>query len=131
MYCRAYSTPFNAIPSDIPSTGTLRVVNDSGFHVLLTYTAFDTGTDTFTINSYDFSGSNENASATTGNGAYMTYIDKVAGSASESFTVVYAAGIPLFVRVRDAGATPMKTFETTASFGNSNTSVTTIRTADS
>lgn len=119
------------IPTDIEATGTVRVVNDDGFDVLLTYTAYDNVTGDITVDSYDFSGTNENAAATLGNGVYFTYIDKDTATTEESFTVVYAAGIPLFIRVRDAGGTPMKTFETTATFGDGNSSVSVIRTADS
>jgi hypothetical protein len=117
-----------SIDSDTPSTGTLRVVNDSGFEVLLTYTSF-TGS-TFTVNSYDFSGTDENDAATTGNGAYVSYIDKLATATTESFTVVYNANIPLFIRVRDGGGTPIKTFETTGTLTNTGGSTTAIRTAD-
>jgi len=117
-----------AIPSDTPSTGTIRVINDQGFHVLLNYSSF-TGS-TFTISSYDFSGADENDSATAGNGVYITYIDKLAAGTSESFTVVYSADRPLFVRVRDGGTSPIKTFETPATLGDAGGSVSAIRTSD-
>lgn len=117
-----------AIPSDTPASGTLRVINDQGFHVLLTYTSF-TG-DTFTINSYNFSGVDENDSVANLNNAYITYIDKLAGAASEAFTVVYNADRDLFVRVRDGGASPIKTFETPASLSSAGGSVSAIRTSD-
>jgi hypothetical protein len=106
-----------AIPSDIESTGTLRVVNDDGYEVLLNYTGVTTTNiagDTFTISAYDFSGTQENANATAGNGAYITYIDRLAGGSTESFTVVYAADRDLFIRVRDGGGTPVKTAENNA-----------------
>lgn len=116
------------IPTDTPASGTIRVINDQGFHVLLTYTSF-TG-DTFTINAYNFSGVDENDSVTAGNGAYITYIDKLATGTSESFTVVYSADRDLFVRVRDGGTSPIKTFETSAVLGDAGGSVTAIRTSD-
>lgn len=127
-----------AIPTDIPDSGTLRVINDQGFHVYLTYTSY-TGS-TFTINSYAFNGTNENDSATLAGGVgpmvgvapnvYVTWIDKIAASDSESSTVVYSADRPLFVRVRDGGGTPIQTFETPASLTSGGGSVAAIRTAD-
>ena len=117
-----------AIPTDTPASGTLRVINDSGFHVLLTYSSFSG--DTFTISSYDFSGTAENDAVSNGNNAYITYIDALAGAASASFTVVYSAPRDLFVRVRDGGASPIKTFETPATLGASGGSVSAIRTSD-
>lgn len=105
------------LPTDIEATGTLRVVNDEGYEVLLSYTGVTTTNvtrDTFTINAYDFSGTQENANATAGNGAYITYIDRLAASGSESFTVVYASDLDLFIRVRDGGGTPVKTAENNA-----------------
>jgi hypothetical protein len=66
-------------------------------------------------------------------GAYLwiSYIDKVAGNSTESFTGVYAgADRSLFIRVRDGGTTPIKTFETTGTLGASGGSVTAIRTSD-
>lgn len=117
-----------SIPSDTPASGTLRVINDSGFHVLLTYSSFSG--DTFTISSYDFSGADENDSVTAGNNAYITYIDKLATATSENFTVVYSANRNLFVRVRDGGTSPIKTFETPANLTASGGSVSAIRTSD-
>lgn len=113
-----------AIPTDTPSTGTIRVVDDAGLDRLLTYTSY-TGS-TFTITSADFSV----ASATSGNNVYITYIDKLATSTSESFTAVYSSDRPLFIRVRDGDSTPIKTFETTGTLGSAGGSTTVIRTSD-
>lgn len=118
-----------AISSDTPQPGVLRVVNDEGFEVRLPYTSFSGSTFTLT-STYDFSGVNENASATTGNGAYIGYIDKLATSTSESFTVVYNADIPLFIRVRDGGGTPIVTFATTGTLTDTGGSTNAIRTSD-
>ena len=118
------SVVVNSIPVDTPQTGTLRVVTDGSLHHLCTFTSWSGST--FTINSEDFSG--DNASA--GNGVYISYIDKLAASSSESFTLVYNADRTLFVRVRDGGATPIKTFETTGTLGTGGGSTTAIRTSD-
>ena len=118
------------IPSDTPSpTGTIRVVNDSGFHRYLAYTSY-TGS-TFTITSADFSGADELDAATQPTDVYITYIDKLAAAATESVTVVFNATRDLFVRVRDGGATPIKTFESTsAQLTSTGGSVGVIRTSD-
>jgi len=113
-----------AIPSDTPSSGTIRVQLDSGIYRRVTYTSFSGST--FTIPSTDFSGDN----ATSGNEVFISYIDKLAGSDTESFTVVYDADRSLFIRVRDGGGTPIKTFETTGTLGSAGGSSTAIRTSD-
>ena len=113
-----------AIPTDTPSSGTIRVVNDAGLDVLVSYTSY-TGS-TFTIASTDFSGTN----ATAGNNVYVTYIDKLATATSESFTSVYDVDRGLFIRVRDGAGTPIKTFETTGTLGSAGGSTTVIRTSD-
>lgn len=113
-----------AIPSDTPASGTLRIVLNNGVHRRVAYTSY-TGS-TFTIAATDFSAAPANA----GNNAYISYIDKLAGATSESFTAVYLSDRALFVRVRDGGATPIKTFETTATLGSAGGSATAIRTSD-
>jgi hypothetical protein len=118
------------IPADIEDTGTLRVINDSGFHVLLNYSATNNSTGDITIAAYDFSGIEENDGATLGTGVYFTYIDKVAAAVTETFTVVFTSPRSLFIRIRDGGASPIKTFETTGSLGSAGGSTTAIRTVD-
>ena len=118
-----------AVPSDSPASGTIRIVNDSGFDRLVPYTSFSGSTITFT-GAEAFNGTNENAAASFGNGVYVTYIDKLATATTETFTVVYSADRDLFVRVRDGGATPIKTFETPATLGAAGGSTTVIRTTD-
>lgn len=114
-----------AIPTDTPASGTIRILLDTGIYRRVAYTSF-TGS-TFTIGSTDFSGANQ---ATTGNNTFISYIDKLAGATSEAFTVVYLADRSLFVRVRDGGGTPIKTFETTATLGSAGGGATAIRTTD-
>jgi len=114
-----------AIPTDTPATGTIRILLDTGIYRRVAYTSY-TGS-TFTIGSTDFSGANQ---ATTANNVFISYIDKLAGATSEAFTVVYLADRSLFVRVRDGGASPIKTFETTGTLGSAGGSATAIRTTD-
>jgi len=115
----------NSIPTDTPQTGVLRVVLDDGRHRRVAYTSW-TGS-TFTTASTDWSDPDD---ASLGNGVYLAYIDKVATGTSESFTLVYNADRTLFVRVRDGGSTPIKTFETTGTLGTGGGSTTAIRTSD-
>lgn len=113
-----------AIPSDTPTTGTIRIKLNSGIYRRVAYTSY-TGS-TFTIASTSFTTDN----ATSGNDVFISYIDKLATATSETFQVVYAADRSLFIRVRDGASTPIKTFETTATLGSAGGSATAIRTAD-
>lgn len=114
-----------SIPTDTPSSGTVRIILDDGRERYIEYTSF-TGS-TFTIAATDFSGANQ---ATAGNGVYISYIDKLADATNASFTVIYNGDRDLFIRVRDGGASPIKTFETTGILGNGGGSATAIRTSD-
>lgn len=88
-----------AIPTDTPASGTIRVQNDEGRYVRIPYSSYSGST--FTIPSYDFSGTGDNDSVTTGNNYFISYIDKVATSTTESVTVIYDANRNLLVRVRN------------------------------
>lgn len=109
-----------AVPSDTPTPGTLRVF-DGSTYALVNYTG--TGANTFT-------GCTGTPAASNGANAFISYIDKVAGAVSEGFTVVFSSPRTLFVRVRDGGGTPIKTFETTGTLGSGGGSTTAIRTTD-
>ena len=112
------------IPDDTPSTGSIRVKLDNGIYKKLSYTSYSGAT--FTIPSTDFSTDD----ASSGNDVFISYLDKVAASATESFTVVYDSDRTLFVRVRNGGTSPIKTFETTAVLRSGGGSATAIRTSD-
>ena len=116
-----------AIPSDTPSSGTIRIQLDDDTYRLQSYTSFTSAT--FTIPSSDYSVD----SATQPRNIFISYIDKLAAATSESFTVVYNADRALFIRVR-SGSTPgseIKTFETTGTLGSGGGGTTAIRTDDS
>lgn len=114
-----------AIPTDTPATGTIRVECDSGIYKRITYSSY-TG-DIFTITETSFVADN----ATSGNNCYISYIDDVSPvGGTVSFTGVYLADRSLFIRVRDGGVSPIKTFETTGTLGAAGGSSTAIRTAD-
>jgi len=116
------------IDSDTPSTGTIRIELDSGIYKYQAYTSW-TGS-TFTIASTSFSGDNATAPAN----VFVSYIDKLAASATESFTVVYNAPRTMFVRVRDGGTAGdlegIITFEATAALGTNGGGLNAIRTSD-
>ena len=118
-----------AIPTDTPSTGTIRIELDSGIYRRVPYTSYSGST--FVIDPTDFTGAN---AATAPANVFISYIDKLAGATSESFTVVYLSDRSLFIRVRDGGtggdAIPTKTFETTGTLGSAGGSATAIRTSD-
>jgi hypothetical protein len=127
------------IPTDTPSSGIVRVQDDSGFYRKLIYTSY-TGS-TFTIaNPGDTEDNFDTVEATGGAGptgnrnVYIGYIDRLATTTPETFTAVYSADRNLFVRVRDGGtagdAEGIKTFETTVTMGSSGGSSTAIRTSD-
>jgi hypothetical protein len=107
-----------AIPSDTPSTagtkGGIRVERDNGLYSLHRYTSWDSGTNDFTIPSADFS-TNQ---ATTPFNVFVTYLDLVTAATNETFSYVYSSDRTHFLRVRDGGATPIKTAETTGVMGN-------------
>ncbi len=115
------TVPVNeAIPSDTPTTGTIRIFNGSTY-VRVTYTGRSTS---------QFTGCSGTPAALANANTFISYIDKLAASTSESFTTVYLSSRSLFIRVRDGGGTPIKTFETTGTLGSAGGSSTVIRTTD-
>jgi hypothetical protein len=68
--------------------------------------------------------------ATAPKDVFVAYIDVLANATTEAYTAVYASDVDLLVRVRDGGATPIKTFETSATFGSVSSSVAAVRTSD-
>ena len=117
-----------SIPTDTPSTGTIRVKDNNGIFRRLHYSSY-TGS-TFTIDTTDGNEDFLSVNATAANDVFISYIDKLAGATSESFTSVYLADRDLFVRVRDGGASPIKTFQTGGSLGSGGGSTSVIRTSD-
>jgi hypothetical protein len=113
------------IPSDTPATGVLRIETNGGRYQYCTYTAHD-GDDGFTIDAENFSGDN----ADVGNNVFLGYIDKLATSTQESVTIQYDQARTMFVRVRDGGGTPIKTYEATAPLGTGGGSATANRISD-
>lgn len=115
-----------SIPADTPPSGTFRLLRANGATTKHSYSSYNAGTKTFTIGSTNFSTNNAANAA----GLYLTYIDKTAAGATENFSVIYAADRDLYVRVRNGGATPVKTFESVAVLGANGGSIATVRTSD-
>lgn len=101
-----------AIPADTPASGTIRIELDSGIYRRVAYTSW--ANDTFTIGSTDFTDPND---ATSGNNIWISYIDRMSDDTSEAFTTIYSSPRNLYVRVRDGGGTPIKTYESAATLG--------------
>jgi hypothetical protein len=111
-----------AIPSDTPTAGNIRVANTSGAFVKTAYTSYSA--NTFTL------AGTFGTAANIGANTFISYIDELAGATTVTFTSVYLSDRDLFVRVRDGGGTPIKTFEAPATLGASGGSVAAIRTTD-
>lgn len=116
-----------AIPADTPASGTLRVELDDGTYRYVVYDSWSGSAFTLNASYQDWSVQQ----ATTGNNAFITYIDKQATVAGEEVTLKYSAPRTMFVRVRNGNATtPIKTFQSDAAFGSGGGSTTAIRLAD-
>jgi len=117
--------------TDTPTSGTIRVKGDDGVYYRVPYTGLTKAASTLT-----FTGCTNVPTASIANDVFISYIDKVAGSTSESFTTVFSTGNPrsLFIRVRDGGTAgdtvPIKTFESTGTLGSAGGTSTAIRTSD-
>ncbi len=109
------------IPADTPPSGTLRILI-SGVRQRVAYSSW-TGS-TFTLTGTLPGNVADDAPA------YISYVDKLATATTESFTATYASDRSLVVIVRDGGGTPIKPFQTPATFGSAGGSVAAIRTPD-
>lgn len=108
------------IPTDTPPSGTIRVFDGTSY-IRVTYTGFSGSS---------FTGCSGTPAAALNANVFISYIDKLATATTESFTVVFNSPRTLFIRVRDGGVTPIKTFQTTGTLGSSGGSTTVIRTSD-
>jgi len=113
-----------SIPADTPTTGTIRVRRANGAFSRHPYSAW--AASTFTITSHDFSSNN----AANGANAFISYIDVLASATTAAFQSTYVSDRELFVRRRDGGGTPTKTFETAATLGVAGGSVAVQRLTD-
>ncbi len=120
------------IPSDTPTNGTIRIVDTSDTsstrEVLYTYTGWSGSTFSTTASLSPVLNRDYTATDDT---AYVPFIDKTAGSTSESVTVIYSVDRTILLRVRRKTSVPILPFETTGSFGVTGYSTSAIRTTDS
>lgn len=114
------------IPADTPSSGTIRVLDDSGVYVRCEYSSW--ATSTFNLSGTFSYGSTY--SATQPKNVWISYFDDLADATSESFTTIYSAPRNLWIRVRDGGATPIKTYEAPGVLGSSGGSAVASRITD-
>lgn len=112
------------IPADTPTTGTIRVKRVNGAFSRHPYSAWSGST--FTITAHDFSVNNAANAAN----AFISYIDLLAAAPTAAFQSTYVSDRELFVRRRDGGGTPTKTFETAATLGVAGGSVAVQRLSD-
>ncbi len=112
----------NSIPADTPSSGTLRVQNASSFYERLQYTSYSAST--FILNASLDKQVNHDANC------FISYIDDLSATNVQTFQTVYSSDRSLFIRVRDGGGTPIKTFETPSTLGSAGGAVAVIRTSD-
>lgn len=113
-----------AIPADTPASGTIRILRANGAYSRHSYSAWSGST--FTITSHNFSTNN----AANGANTYISYLDTLAVASTASFQATYVSDRELFVRRRDGGASPTKTFESAATLGVAGGSVAVQRLSD-
>jgi len=124
-----------AVPAGTPTSGTggdttrLRVELDTGIYRRIQYDSFAVNDFTITVGpDDDWTGINV---ATAPKDVFVAYIDKLAGATSESYTAIHTIDVDVLVRVRDGGATPIKTFEAQAAqFLATPVTVAAVRTSD-
>ena len=104
-----------AIKADTPATGYIRVNGE-----LLTYSAVNTSTKTFTVSATTVAHADTDP-------CYVPFIDTTAIGTSVSNTFQYAADVPVLIRVRIKGIQP---FEIETTVGNTGQTVSAIRTPD-
>lgn len=116
------------IPSDTPSSGTIRVADNNGYERRLAYSGWTTST--FDITTTDGQEDFASVNADVDNNVYITYIDKLADATTATFTGVQTGSRTLVVVVRDGGGTPIKQFISSWSYTSSNQTISVIRTTD-
>ena len=122
-----------AVPTGTPAAGNgtlntrLRVELDSGIYRRVRYSSY-TGND-FTLDTdVDWTGANV---STQPKDVFVAYIDVLADGTSEAYQAVHSGtDVDVLVRVRDGGATPIKTIEISAVFGSASTTTAVTRQTD-
>lgn len=113
---------------DVVTATTILVTNNTGM-----VNESGTGDETLTSDGWEFADAGSDlGNAASDNDVFLAFIDVLADATSESFTGVHGGtDRDLFVRVRDGGGTPIKTFESTsAEFKSTPQTVAAVRTPD-
>jgi hypothetical protein len=120
------------IPTDTPSTGTIRVTDNNGFERRLEYSGWENSSiNYFTITTTDGNEDFGSVNASIGNDVYVTYIDQLITAGSTlNFQVTYSTNRDLVVKVRDGGSTPIKEFISEWSITSSNQTLNAQRISD-
>jgi hypothetical protein len=118
-----------AIPSDTPSSGSIRLVDVDGTGLTQEERHTYTGWSGSTFNGISPALTQDYVSAT--DTAYVPYVDSEATTTSVSSTVIFNTNRYLLVRVRRYVSTSILPFETTGQVTSGGYSVSTIRTTDS
>ena len=121
----------SVIPSDTPSAGSIRALNTGGEYIKHAYDSYDGST--FTLSSaYDFSVADKDVAINAN--VFVSYIDKVAASTTESFSTVYSAPRSMRVIVRNGetigGLAPIIPIDVSGSLGTSGGDTTLSRSLD-
>lgn len=130
----ATGTDYYVINVDSNTVQLATSVNTAIDATQINLTTAGTGTQTVNIQGEeaatemsDFSGD----VATQPSNVWISYIDVLARAATEAYTATYTTDVDLFVRVRDGGGTPIKTFESaSAQFLSTPQTVAAVRTSD-
>jgi hypothetical protein len=110
-----------SIKTDTPSSGVIRIKN-----LRYTYTSFNAGTKTFSGLSPGLA-----SNIVTADDVFVPYLDRVAGSASESVTFIYSSNFTARVDVRNgSGGSPIIPFNTLLSVTSAGASVNASRNSD-
>jgi len=127
-----------AIPSDTPSIGYIRVTDNNGFERRLHYSSW--ATSTFTVDTTDGNEDFASVNASNNNDVWIAYVDALYDNADTSgpggqngtdrFTSVQTGSRNLVVIVRDGAGTPIKQFISSWTQTSSNQTITAIRTTD-
>jgi len=113
------------IDSDTPASGNIRAWDGNSF-VKLTYSSYTTSSFILAAPTATLPGDIAASS-----NVFISYIDELVNSGNvATYTTIFSSPRSLFVRVRDGGTTPIKTFETAGTLGSAGGSVTAIRTND-
>jgi hypothetical protein len=121
-------TVSGSIGADEPQAGTIRVLNASGTYDRYVYSSWSRSTFTLNATSHP----NGLTANYNGKAAFVPLLDAAASGTSLSTTLIYAADIPIVVRVRRyiASGGSILPFESVGTVGSAGASVAAIRTLD-